>query len=478
LIYFSAAPAGLLFAVTPSRFTISATAPLDRLALGEIARFGAVYGDRTPIQGIRQVPFAHVLQVSSSFELSLRSSGSCFSHEPDERLTRLKIQTCVKEAIRHAVNLVPGDKEVLFSGGVDSTVIAAIASAQGQLRRGWFLATKGSDREREIAQRLADHLGFKLEIVPLHLSFEDIVRIIRSYSTPTLDFSSLPTHFAGSAIADTTTPATVFDGTGGDAGFGFESLARADLWRGLQPLHKMSASARTLYLVLVEHDRSRLISPLRTVARLSDTGHVGLSYLCGSPLYGKLLALSRVEWRQVEDSVSAVWRRLVNEKLHSAAGQVLTVDKTMIAINQFAAKTGQWSLANRIRTVYPFLSPELVEISRRIPSTLLVGPVTTKLILKEILVDLGVPKEVAFRNKTGFTPRLVEVFSPHHESVRETITSSDELDDILTPEAMRISLRLLEAPSGVTSLALSALWTVFSFKTWVRGLRAREVAVF
>ena len=55
----------LLFADRPQSIRASRDAPVDRLGLGEIVRFGANYGRRTLLQGVHRLPIGHVLDCAA-----------------------------------------------------------------------------------------------------------------------------------------------------------------------------------------------------------------------------------------------------------------------------------------------------------------------------------------------------------------------------------------------------------------------------
>jgi asparagine synthetase B (glutamine-hydrolysing) len=478
LLYVSEIPGFLLFATSIARFKRSREAPIDVLGLGEIVRFGAAYGRRTIVAGVEQVPYGHRLTLSRDGRRQVSPYVDC-SYQPDERLAEAPTQARVERALGENLHAGAGEKHLMFSGGVDSCVLAAIGGRK-TLRSGWFMSMGETDPEEPYAVELARRLDLELQIVRLDLSHHQMVDIVRSYATPMLDYSILPTHLLGQRIAATRGADVVVEGTGADSWFGHKMLGDAKQWGRLARLHPAAARvARGLYARLVAHDASPFVRPLKVLARLSSRGLAGLGYLCGSPLYASMLNLSAPEWLQVEDSVIGVWKGLVDGRSQDAVAQILTME-AMSAINMAASKTSQWNLSTSVGTLYPFLMPNTVAIGRTVPLEHLYSRGLAKPMLKRMLLERGVARESIYRTKTGFTPPLLQLLGDkrHGEDVRAAFEEPSELDDIFTPFGRSLHRRLLPLQGELTFHALGPLWAVFAVKTWVSGLRAGRLAVF
>jgi hypothetical protein len=478
LLYFSQIAGCVLFGTSIARFKHGRQAAIDVIALAEIVRFGASYGRRTLVSGIEQLPYAHRMELSVPGRLQIRPYND-YSHQPDDRVNESQARAGVEHALGESLRACTDAKHLMFSGGVDSSVLAAIGARDG-LRAAWFLSMGEGDPEEEAAAQLAQRFHLDLNVIRLTLSLGGMVEIVRSYATPTLDFSILPTHFLGTRMAASGAE-TIVDGTGADSWFGFKNLEYARTWGRLARLPAIaSTAARALYARLITHDTNALVRPLKVLSRLPRRRHAGLGNLCGSPLYAQLLHVGDSDWLQVEDSLLGLWSGLVGGHPQDDVAQVLTMEAALAAINQSAAKSSQWDLSASLRTLYPFLVPSIVAMGRTLSLRQLSSNGRTKPMLRGLLLEHGVPAALVDRTKAGFLPPLFGLLNNRRQrgDVLAWFEEPSELDDVFTPFARTLPRRLLSLGRELTFHAQNPLWAVLALKAWVSGLRQNRLAVF
>jgi asparagine synthase (glutamine-hydrolysing) len=161
---------GLAFASEIKAFFVmpgfSPTLDLD--AVGQFLEFGYTFEDeRTSLVGVRKIPPGHVLQISADdlqprltrfYTPPTRSEGPLTPPTEDE------LYETLSEVMRqHLIADVPVG--LLLSGGLDSSILAAMAARTAQVKTiSMGFAESGLD-ERPHAQRVADHLGTDHESV-------------------------------------------------------------------------------------------------------------------------------------------------------------------------------------------------------------------------------------------------------------------------------------------------------------------------
>ena len=165
----------------------------------------------------------------------------------------------------------------------------------------------------------------------------------------------------------------------------------APSWRrlsGLAPLRPGRA--------VPTHGSCREPSPEKGNWRLSPGSSrraAGLGHLCATPCYSQVLDVRPEGWLQLEDEMLDLWRNLTRHREQDDLSQLLVMDATLIAVSQFAAKTSHWSLAGTCGTFYPFLSPGIVSVARSVPKAFLFQSNHAKPLLKELMVELGLPAD-------------------------------------------------------------------------------------
>lgn len=460
----------LAFATRPQDIHAVRSAPVDRLGLGEIVRFGANYGSRTLLRDVRRLPIGHVLDCRAN-RLPEQRAFMDYSYRPDDSIDETEMREAIAAGLDRNMSLIDGPRDLLFSGGVDSALLGLLGTRGGNVQDAWFYAVSSADPQRRVAEGAAAVIGLRLRTVEDDTTPEDIMRRVAAYGSPTLDFSIVPTYALGSAVLRARGSTTFIDGTGGDAWFGFGSLAHAQAWLPLNRFRAFSPAARRLYLAMLPWENLRALRPVKGLARTPVLPSAGLGHMCANPVYSALLELEAEEWLTIEREVFEVMNSLTRGQLDSAAAEVVVSDACMIAVSQFAAKTSQWDLAGRAPTFYPFLMPNMVALGRTMPPRLLMRDGSAKPLLKDLVAASSLGRDFAYRRKSGFQPPLQRLLQNH--AARELLFAHcDSADEAFwTPAARRLGPRLLRDKNSLRIGGLYAIWARLAVTIWLKSLR-------
>ena len=164
-LYYRSGPGGVGVAFASELrglLAFSANKPeIDAHAVSQFLEFGYTFEDeRTIVQGVRKLPPGHLLVVSNDgaaiqrrfFVPGRGRYGSVKSADLEEEL-RAGLEEVVRQ---HLVADVPVG--LLLSGGIDSSIIAAIAVRHAQVRTFTMGFAQSRFDERQQAQVVADHL--------------------------------------------------------------------------------------------------------------------------------------------------------------------------------------------------------------------------------------------------------------------------------------------------------------------------------
>jgi len=472
-LYFCEVDGFFVFADHLALLSSARSAPIDPMGIAEIIRFGSNNAFRTPILGISQLPFGHCLLLTPPGRFQIKPFLD-LSPRPERGVPAQARVREVAAALEMSVSAIGRPGDAMISGGVDSALIAMTGMRTGSIKNGWFLAMGPSDPEGEWAQKVADAFEFSLNRTDLDHSWSNLEETVRSYAHPSLDFSVLPTLALGESVFANRSCDLLFDGTGGDAWFGFSGLNHARWWRRLsvaQPF--LQKPAGRLYLKLISRHGSTAMRFVRVLGRSSSVPHAGLGHMTVNPSYRSMMTLPDESWVSLERDTVSIVDGLVGGASLGSADEMLIADAALVAINQFAAKSGQWRFSRECQTCYPFLMPNVVNLSRKIPSGEKARGSETKWILKEMIAQSPLSREFAFRKKTGFQPPL-EKFLMEGSSmarVRECLEEDGEFQTVFEPVAIRIVSKILAGGAPLTIGSRYLLWSVISLKLWMKYLR-------
>lgn len=381
---------------------------IDPEALDCYLALGYVPGERCILRGFRKLSPAHAL----SFDII---SGEIkvwpYWRLPDLAVPELEdprydeallyeLEALLEDSVRRQL-VADVPIGVLLSGGVDSSLITAMAARASADLKTFTIRFPGhgkldeTEHARLIARYFAtDHI--ELEAQPL--TFDLLLRLAHQFDEPIVDSSMIPTFLVSHLVHQHCT--VVLGGDGGDELFGGYHHYSRMLWMqshlGIIPRHLR----RTMSFV---------------AEKLLPIGLKGRNWLMGMkvdlrndlPLIAthfdattrKKLMSKFVHWPTVADAVIGgripVTPDLLQRATRMDFGNYLTED--------ILVKVDRASMLNSLEVRAPFLDYRLVEFAfAKVPSHLKATPKEKKILLKRLTTKV-LPPEFDQRRKQGFS---------------------------------------------------------------------------
>ncbi len=414
-----------------SELAVFDTASLDQDAVTSFLDFGFSATADTVLGGVVAVPPGAIIQVSVSTtsvtpQFYWRPEGRSSATEMlDDRTVSTELETRLREAVRLQLRAdVP--LGLFLSGGMDSTLVATIASEIGGASLPSFSIGFEDDRFNELptAQRTAKRLGLKHH--GLILDDKSILDQVASWfddiTEPLADPSIVPTRALTAFAREHVT--TVITGDGGDELFGGYERYRsgAALWRMSQRVpHSLtrlaSATARRLPGSVLDL-AGRLVGGRSNVEEPSRRINKALAALSADDyesLRRALVAKTALPQADVADqppvrSADELISRLMDDDLVSyLPGSVLS-------------KLDRCAMSVGLEARAPFLDHRIVQWSRTLPVDVLVNDRAGKRPVRELVARLG-GGDIAKDVKRGFSPPLASwLRGPLNDYWRDTLT--------------------------------------------------------
>ena len=408
--FFATLAGGFAFASTLRALaTLRGEAPrVDARALDAYLTYQAVPAPFSMFEGCKQLTPAHELRFDAiGGELRITRYWDV-SYVPKRRVSERDaidtIDTMTRTAVRHRLRSdVPTG--TLLSGGVDSSLITAIASQErGTPIDAVTLGYEGPDvDERAFARLVAQQYGVRLHEEILTPSVvRDLPGIIWQYGQPVADVSIVPNYYLAAAARRTMTVALVGDGA--DEAFGGYSRPMiervAPLYRTLVP-HRLRQGLSRAF-----HSRHSSHPLLRRLALLARDGAVSARdafvYERGfrgirDAAYARSLQYATSDWHP-DELYAAAWDHAAGA---DDTDRALYGDLTTYLPDQLLAKADVSSMAFGLETRSPFLAREIIEYAATLPTALRLRHFRTKYLLKRV-AERYVPRAAIYRRKRGF----------------------------------------------------------------------------
>jgi len=423
----------------------------------------------TLFAGLEKLRPAHHLTLSGD-EPRIRRYWSV-DYEPkqelgdDEALAQLEARLTESVRLRLMSEVPLG---ALLSGGVDSSVVVALAARL--LTRPVQTFSVGFDApgpysELPFARAVARHLGTEhREIV---VGPEDVARELPRLAwhqdEPVSEPAAIPTYLVSRLARETVT--VVLTGEGGDETFaGYPKYAFDPLAARLASL---PAPLRDLLLGQIVDRlpfRFRRLQVVGRSARFRDEAERYAAWFAGFAGAERRALLSPALRAHERAAAGAFATALAETRARRPLDRMLDVDLRLWLPDDLLMKMDKMSMAASVEARVPLLDHVLVEWAARLPDRFKVRRGEGKSLLKRLARRL-VPREVVDRRKVGFTVPLAPWF---RGPLRGLLT-----EVLLDPRALRRGYYDERALRGYVSDHLEGrrdrsreLWTLLSLELW------------
>jgi len=472
-LYYATVGRGLVVGSELRAILASGVVPsqIDPRSLAGYLTFGSVPEPETIVAGVRMSPPGTILRFDTATGTltevdstpMTRPSGEVEPVSERATATRLVRRALERSIDRHLVSDVP--VALFLSGGIDSSIIAALAARRAGVALDGFTVTfsEAAFDERAVARLVARRHGIRHHEIPL--GNDDLIaalpRAFAAMDQPTLD--GINTYVVSEAVRAQGTK-VVLSGLGGDELFaGYPSFRRA---RALARYARIPAPARRVIGRLAANFGGVRGAKVALGLRRGLPGDA--AYLASRTLFGT---------RQVTDLAGArAMATLGAPRTLSVLQQVSWRELTGYMRNTLLRDSDVFSMAHSLELRVPFLDREVASAAFEVADSLKLSRRVTKPLLVDATRDL-LPTEVWNRPKQGFVlPFSDWMLGPLAAEVTATLGDADRVEAIgLDAVAVRdVWSAFIRGRAGVT---WSRPWALFSLLRWAGAHGLADAAV-
>ena len=443
-------------------------AGLKPSALPSYLAFGYVPAPGTFYRNTRQVPRASYLILEEGFEPRIQSYWEVdFDPRPVPwRQAKREVRRLVRQSVkRRLVSDVP--LGVLLSGGLDSTIITAVATSLTEGPVETFTASfEGSPEydEAAFARLVSQRLGtIHHEVFIGPDCIEQLDTLVDAHDGPFGDSSALPTYAVTQLARENVTVA--LSGEGSDELFcgylrfrAMEMASRVPGWAG--------AVGRKIFSSL-PHDPHPRGSKRRMLRFFEASGlpeeerwlqWVGF-------FVADLKRVMRPDAGPLPDLTVSIRKAMRGRS--NVLARALSTNFGTYLVDDLLVKADRMGMANSMELRVPFLDTDLVEYVAGLPPAHLRRRGTLKYILRKAFSDV-VPRVVLDRGKQGFAVPLPEWFrGPWREVLYERVLTADaKMWEWL--DRGYVTERAEQHLEGKIDFS-QQLWALLTLETWLQG---------
>jgi asparagine synthase (glutamine-hydrolysing) len=447
-------------------------AEVDLEALEAYLAFNSVPAPMSIYRGVRKLPAGHLLDVRDGevrlhrFARPAPVAAGDVRPEPGRDLAA-ELRERLRDSVRaHLESDVPVG--VFLSGGIDSSLLAALAAQEsGEAVRTFSIGfDERSFDELSRARLVAARYGTDHHELVLRPDAAALLpEIASAFDEPFADSSALPTYAVSRLAAGHVKVA--LSGEGGDELFGGYFTYVADVLAARSRVRAAAVLARPLVerlpsssrRVSLEYKAKRFA---RAAALPALERHHGWKEIFSADARAALLEPGR---RAVGADPLAGWRARYAETAGAEPlARLQDVDLGTYLVDDLLVKTDRASMAHSLEVRVPFLDPVVAELALALPTGQKVLALAKKRLLRRAAAGL-VPRAIVHGRKRGFSIPAAAWLRGDLQPFARDLLSADALrrDGFFRAEAVT---HLLDEHSAGREDHSRPLWGLLCFQLW------------
>jgi asparagine synthase (glutamine-hydrolysing) len=437
---------------------------VDPDALEAFLAFNSVPAPHSIFSGTRKLPAGHVLVWQDGETRVERYARPAPAEVRDEHPAELaeELRGRLRDSVRaHLIADVPVG--VLLSGGVDSSLLAALAAQEsGEAVHTFSIGfEERSFDELDDARSVASMYGTRHEELTLRPDAALLLpRLAETFDEPFADSSALPTYLVSELAARHVKVA--LSGEGGDELFGGYYTYAADLLalrvgrftRGVRPLVERlpSSSRRASFDYKAKRFvRGAGLPPLERHHAWKEIFSPDLR----AELTGRRLAF---------DPVDLMRARFEETEGAELLTRLQDVDLGTYLVDDLLVKTDRASMAHSLEARVPYLDPVVSGLALALPTRLKVRGLRKKVLLRKAAAPL-LPRRIVYGRKRGFSIPAAAWLRGELEPFARDVLAPDTLrrQGFFRPELVA---RLIDRHVAGEEDLSRQLWGLLAFTLW------------
>ena len=462
---------------------------IDRRALALLLRYSSIPAPFSIYENIHKLLPGHILEFNSKSkeikDFEFWSLEEVYTSERDINhfISDEKAIFELEDTLHNAVGLqMQADVPLgaFLSGGIDSSLIVAMMQNQSQQKVNTFsigFDVKDFD-EAEYARAVANHL--RTDHFDMYVTEQDALDVIPNlpniYDEPFADSSQIPTYLVSKIAKQKVTVA--LSGDAGDELFGgynryvFTQKMFNKIKKVPTPVKNILSK---LIFSLSEENWNKYFGRLFE-SRFSNLGyklHKGADVLNSSSVKNLHLKLASLIHEPSDWLIDVnEHKTILNDEVQrfndfDEIEQMMIYDLLTYLPTDILTKVDRAAMAVSLETRVPFLDPNVIEFSARLPLDFKIRNGTSKWILREVLYK-HVPKKLIERPKMGFAVPLAEWLRGPLKEWAESLLDESRLRKDGFFKADFVSNKWREHLSGKRNWHYQ-LWNVLVFQAWLEN---------
>ena len=435
------------------------TLQIDEDSIYSYLRIGFFYNTHTPYNRVEEIEAGcfyeidiETLKIKKTRYFDIKQ----FYNSPSDISFEDAIEK-IDDSLHRSVKdrLLSSDLEVgaFLSGGIDSSLVVAIASQYQKNLKTFTVKFDGAYDESSLAKLTANKYGTEHHTITIDMNVkDDIEKILYNYGMPFMDSSAVPSYYVSQEAKKHVT--VILNGDGADELF-------AGYRRYVPLANNLIGIASKLSSILTilpsPKDKKSLYTHLYRLLSMSNKEGLDFYLSATIDMFEDIYKFkSNAIFEEMSDFIDTVSLNPMSKQLY--------LDFNMILLSSLLVKMDIATMAHSLEGRSPFLSRYMLELAPTLPNRYKIKGGSTKHILRE-LSKKYLPQELIKQPKRGFEVPLVQwIEKDLRDNIFDTLSSNSYSSKFIDNQFIQ---QLLEKKITVSSeKRAKMLWTMYSLEIW------------
>ena len=420
----------------------------------------------TPFQNVNMLEAGHFAYINIQERNLKRGKYFCLEEVYNQEKLNLSleesvdlVETNLYDSIKNRLISSDIDVGAFLSGGIDSSLIVAIASKIGFKLKTFTVRFNDSNfDESSLANMVAMKYNTNHNIIDIDLNLkQDIEKILFNYGEPFMDPSAIPSFYVSQEAKKYLS--VILSGDGAD-----ELFAGYRRYVATKHLSKFKNTFFVLKILPLAHNKQSILGYLNRLSVMMDKKDLEYYLSATSDVFDDIITLNNTIYT---DKMNALIKKINNSKL-SDLSKMLYMDFTFILFNDLLKKMDIASMSHSLEVRSPFLASNLIDIAPRIQDQHKINGIKTKFILRE-LGKKYLPKALINAPKRGFEVPLTSwVDNELKDNILESLKNGYHLNYLNKNDIDKVVNNKVSISKNKRA---KILWSLFSLNTWYNQIK-------
>jgi asparagine synthase (glutamine-hydrolysing) len=427
---------------------------------------GFFYGDTTPYSGLKELDIGSIAKIDiDTLSITISKYFDILDYYKQDKIydissAKEELDRLLKKSIKD--RLVSSDLEVgaFLSGGIDSSLVVAIASEYVDNLKSFTVKLDGAFDESHLAKLTANKYNTEHTQLTVSMNLkDDVEKILSNYGEPFMDSSAIPSYYVSREAKKHVT--VILNGDGADELFGgyrrYVPIANGMI--------KWASYISSLSKILPKpHNKKSLYNYGYRLLAMANKRDLDFYLSATNDIFEDTY---RLDNNHLLDSMNSYIKEINNQDITSLS-KMLYIDFNLLLKNDLLKKMDIATMAHSLEGRSPFLSKYMLEFAPRLSDNLKIKGTTTKYILRE-LSKKYLPSELITQPKRGFeVPLKGWVESELKENIYDTLSSNSYSSNYIKQDYID---KLLDKRVDVSDeKRAKMLWSMYALDVWYKSI--------